>query len=215
MHSIVVSDLACRSGRLCLAARGQREASRGGKTADGKHDFEAPPHCRVPAEGVKCLTVVDDFTKEAVDIVVDHGVSGLYVARAMKRAARFSDCSKAVRTDQGSEFTSRALDLWTYANGVTPKLIQAGKPTQNAYIESFNGKFRDACLYEHWFTTLAHARAVIAAWRQDYNEQRPQDNLPSDRARRLFADYKPEFTSKGREQVYADQRRAEPVNVLS
>ncbi|TGQ97708.1 integrase core domain-containing protein, partial [Mesorhizobium sp. M4B.F.Ca.ET.200.01.1.1] len=125
---------------------------------------------------VKCLTVVDDFTKEAVDIVVDHGVSGLYVARAMKRAARFSDCSKAVRTDQGSELTSRALDLWTYENGVTTKLIQAGKPTQNAYIESFNGKFRDACLYEHWFTTLAHARAVIAAWRQDYNEQRPQDN---------------------------------------
>ncbi|WP_147491561.1 integrase core domain-containing protein, partial [Burkholderia pseudomallei] len=67
------------------------------------------------------------------------------------------------------EFTSRALDQWAYANGVTLKLIQAGKPTQNAYIESFNGKFRDECLNEHWFTTLAHARAVIAAWRQDYN----------------------------------------------
>lgn len=71
-----------------------------------------------------------------------------------------------LRTDQGPEFTSRALDQWAYANGVTLKLIQAGKPTQNAYIESFNGKFRDECLNEHWFTTLAHARAVIAAWRQ-------------------------------------------------
>ncbi|KOT11396.1 integrase core domain protein [Burkholderia mallei] len=121
---------------------------------------------------VKCLTVVDDFTKEAVDIVVDHGISGLYVARALDRAACFRGYPKAVRTDQGPEFTSRALDQWAYANGVTLKLIRAGKPTQNAYIESFNGKFRDECLNEHWFTTLAHARAVIAAWRQDYNEQK-------------------------------------------
>ncbi len=82
-----------------------------------------------------------------------------------------------VRTDQGPEFTSRALDQWAYANGITLKLIQAGKPTQNAYIESFNGKFRDECLNEHWFTTLAHARAVIAAWRQGYNEQRPHSAL--------------------------------------
>ncbi len=94
---------------------------------------------------VKCLTVVDDFTTEAVDIVVDHGISGLYVARALDCAARFRGYPKAVRTDQGPEFTSRALDQWAYANGVTLKLIQAGKPTQNAYIESFNGKFRDEC----------------------------------------------------------------------
>lgn len=92
----------------------------------------------------------------------------MYVARALDRAARFRGYPKAVRTDQGPEFTSRALDQWAYASGVTMKLIQAGKPTQNAYIESFNDKFRDECLNEHWFTTLAHARAVIAAWRQDY-----------------------------------------------
>lgn len=126
---------------------------------------------------LKCLTIVDDFTKEAVDIVVDHGISGLYVARALDRAARFRGYPKAVRTDQGPEFTSRALDQWAYAKGVTLKLIQAGKPTQNAYIESFNGKFRDECLNEHWFTTLAHARVVIAAWRQDYNEARPHSAL--------------------------------------
>lgn len=130
---------------------------------------------------MKCLTVVDDLTKEAVDIVVDHGISGLYVARALVRAARFRGYPKAVRTDQGPEFTSRALDQWAYANGVTLKLIQASKPTQNAYIESFNGKFRDECLNEHGFTTLAHARAggraVIASWRQDYNEQRPHSAL--------------------------------------
>ncbi|CBM10051.1 putative transposase [Ralstonia solanacearum PSI07] len=119
-----------------------------------------------------CLTIVDDFTKEAVDIAVDHGISGLYVARALDHAARFRG-DKALRTDQGPEFTSRALEQWAYANGVSLKLIQAGKPTQNACIESFNGKFRDECLNEHGFTSLAHARAVIAAWRQDYNEARP------------------------------------------
>ncbi|GCB05583.1 transposase [Ralstonia sp. SET104] len=126
---------------------------------------------------LKCLTIVDDFTKESVDIVVDHGISGLYVARALDHAARFRGYPKALRTDQGPEFTSRALDQWAYANGVTLKLIQAGKPTQNAYIESFNGKFRDECLNEHWFTSLARARAVIAAWRQDYNEARPHSAL--------------------------------------
>jgi putative transposase len=115
--------------------------------------------------------------RRLVDIVVDHGIAGLYVARALDRAARFRGYPKALRTDQGPEFTSRALDQWAYANGVTLKLIQAGKPTQNAYIESFNGKFRDECLNEHWFTTLAHARAVIAAWRHDYNEIRPHSAL--------------------------------------
>ncbi|KNA33115.1 transposase, partial [Burkholderia pseudomallei] len=126
---------------------------------------------------VKCLTVVDDFTKEAVDIVVDHGISGLYVARALDRAARFRGYRKAVRTDQGPEFTSRALDQWAYANGFKLKAMAVFFFFFFAYIESFNGKFRDECLNEHWFTTLAHARAVIAAWRQDYNEQRPHSAL--------------------------------------
>jgi len=95
---------------------------------------------------LKCLTIVDDFTKEAIHIVVDHGISRLYVATALDGAARFRGYPKALRTDQGPEFTSRALDQWAYANGVTLKLVQPNKPTQNAYIESFNGKFRDECL---------------------------------------------------------------------
>jgi putative transposase len=92
---------------------------------------------------LKCLTIVDDFTKESVDNVVDHGISGLYVALALGRAARFRGNPKALRTDQGPEFTSGAIDQWAYANGVMLKFIQTSKPTQNAYIESFNGKFRD------------------------------------------------------------------------
>jgi len=126
---------------------------------------------------VKCLTIVDDFTKEAVDIVADHSIPGLYVTRVLDQAAQFRGLPKAIRTDQGPEFTGRALDQWAYRHGVQLKLIAAGKPTQNAFVESFNGRFRDECLNDHWFESLNAARAVIAAWRRDYNEQRPHSAL--------------------------------------
>jgi putative transposase len=126
---------------------------------------------------LKCLTIVDDCTKEAVDIVADTSIPGQYVARVLDRVAQFRGYPKAIRTDQGPEFTCRALDQWAYRNGVQLKLIQPGKPTQNAYIESFNGRFRDECLNDHWFLTLEHARAIIATWRRDYNESRPHSSL--------------------------------------
>ena len=126
---------------------------------------------------IKILTIVDDCTMEAVDLVADFGISGHYVTRVLDQVARFRGYPKAFRTDQGPEFTGRALDQWAYEHNVQLKLIQLGKPTQNAYIESFNGKFRDECLNEHWFHSLAHARTIIKAWRQDYNEQRPHSML--------------------------------------
>jgi putative transposase len=126
---------------------------------------------------LKCLNIVDDCTKESVDIVLDHSISGQYVTRVLDQAARFRGLPVAIRTDQGPEFTSKALDQWAYRNGVELKLIQPGKPTQNAYIESFNGKFRDECLNEHWFTSLTEARVLVAAWRRDYNECRPHSAL--------------------------------------
>jgi len=126
---------------------------------------------------VKCLTIVDDFTKEAVDIVVDHGISGQYVTRVLDAAARFREVPRTIRTDQGPEFTGKAIGDWAYQRGIELRLIEAGKPTQNAYVESFNGKFRDECLNEHWFRTLAEARAAVAAWRADYNQGRPHSAL--------------------------------------
>ena len=126
---------------------------------------------------IKCLTVVDDFTRECLDIAVDYGISGGYVARVLEAIGKFRGLPRAIRTDQGPEFTSRALDRWAYGCGVALKLIAAGKPTQNAYIESFNGKFRDECLNDHFFHNLAHARAVIGDWRRDYNEARPHSSL--------------------------------------
>ncbi|MCS4503667.1 IS3 family transposase [Arhodomonas aquaeolei] len=126
---------------------------------------------------LKMLAIVDDFTKESIDIVVDRSICGLYVSRVLEQAVRFRGAPTAIRTDQGPEFTGKALDQWAYERGIRLKLIQPGKPTQNAFIESFNGRFRDECLNEHWFTDLGHARAVVAAWRRDYNEQRPHSAL--------------------------------------
>jgi putative transposase len=126
---------------------------------------------------LKCLTVADDFTHECVDITVDHGISGAYVVRALGQAARFRGYPRAVRTDHGPEFTSRAFIAWTQQHGIAHLLIEPGRPMQNGYIESFNGKFRDECLNEHWFTHLLHARTVIETWRREYNEERPKKAL--------------------------------------
>jgi putative transposase len=126
---------------------------------------------------IKCLTVVDDCTKEAIEILVAKRINGQGVADALEAVCRFRGYPATIRTDQGPEFTGRSLDQWAHANGITLQLTQPGKPTQNAYIESFNGKFRDECLNEQWFTTMAHAKAVIAAWRRDYNEVRPHSAI--------------------------------------
>jgi putative transposase len=82
-----------------------------------------------------------------------------------------------IRSDNGKEFTGKATLTWAHRNGVALRLIEPGKPNQNAYVESFNGRLRDECLNEHWFTSLAHAEAVIEAWRREYNEERPKKSL--------------------------------------
>jgi putative transposase len=126
---------------------------------------------------IKFLTVADDFSHECVDISVDWGISGLYVTRLLERAATFRGYPLAVRTDNGPEFTSRAFMAWTHSHGIQHILIEPGKPMQNGYIESFNGKFRDECLNEQWFETLGQARTTVAACRQDYNEVRPHSSI--------------------------------------
>ncbi|TKR53235.1 transposase, partial [Allopusillimonas ginsengisoli] len=84
---------------------------------------------------------------------------------------------RRLRVDHGPEFTGLAMDTWAQQRGVTLAFTQPGKPTQNAYIESFNGKFRDECLNDNWFTSLCEARVLIESWRQDYNQTRPHSSL--------------------------------------
>ncbi|MFZ3176188.1 MAG: IS3 family transposase [Thiobacillus sp.] len=143
------------------------------------------------AEGrvIKCLTVVDDATHEAVAIVPERAIGGQPLTRILDHLAIHRGLPQAIRTDNGKEFCGRAMLGWAHDRGVKLYLIEPGKPNQNAYIESFNGRLRDECLNEHWFTSLSHARVVIEAWRREYNEERPKKALggltPSAYARQL------------------------------
>ena len=122
---------------------------------------------------IKCLTCVDDFTKECLTVTVAFGVSGVEVTRILDSIALFRGSPATIRTDQGPEFNRLALDEWALEHDVELRLIQPGKPIQNGFIESFNGRFRDKCLNEHWFSDISHARKTISEWRLDYNECRP------------------------------------------
>lgn len=126
---------------------------------------------------IKCLTIVDDATHESVDIVPERAIGGHTVIRVLDRLAMTRGLPNIIRTDNGKEFCGHAMLTWAHAHNVTLRLIEPGKPNQNAYIESFNGRLRDECLNEHWFLNLAHAQTVIEAWRCDYNEQRPKKAL--------------------------------------
>jgi putative transposase len=114
---------------------------------------------------------------EAVAIVPERAISGHGLTRILDRVALHRGLPQAIRTDNGKEFCARAMLTWAHGRGVKLFLIEPGKPNQNAYIESFNGRFRDECLNEHWFTSMAHAKVVIEAWRREYNEERPKKSL--------------------------------------
>jgi putative transposase len=126
---------------------------------------------------LKCFTCVDDFIKEYLTVTVAFGISGVQVTRILDSIALFRGYPATIRTDQGPEFTCRAPDQWAFEHCVELWLIQPGKPTQNGFIESFNGRFRDECRNEHWFSDICHARKTISEWRQDYNECRPHSTL--------------------------------------
>ena len=125
----------------------------------------------------RCLNIVDDFTRECLAIVVDTSLPGERVAETLDRLAFSGRRPKAIVIDNGPELTGRALDEWAFKNQVKLEFIRPGKPTENAFIESFNGKFRDECLNENWFTGLQHAQEIIEEWRQNYNSKRPHSSL--------------------------------------
>ena len=126
---------------------------------------------------IKCLTVVDDATHEAVAIEVERAISGYRLTRVLDRLALSRGLPKVIRTDNGKEFCGKAMVTWAHERGVQLRLIEPGKPNQNAYVESLNGRLRDECLNEHWFTSLLQARSVIETWRREYNEERPKKAL--------------------------------------
>lgn len=133
--------------------------------------------CVSSGKVIRMLTIVDDCTRECPVIEVDTSLGGLRVRRVLDRIASERGLPGAIVLDNGPEFRGRALAAWSEERGVRLEFIQPGKPTQNAYIESFNGRLRDECLNANWFTSLSDARQKVETWRLDYNQQRPHSSL--------------------------------------
>ena len=127
---------------------------------------------------IRALTVVDNFSRECLAIHVGHSIVGAQVVEVMCALKRFTKRQpERIQVDNGSEFISKALDRWAYEHNVVLDFSRPGKPTDNAFIESFNGSFRDECLNVHWFLSLDDARKKIELWRRDYNDFRPHSSL--------------------------------------
>ena len=126
---------------------------------------------------IRVLTVVDTFSRFSLVVDPRFSYRGEDVVATLDRACRSMGYPKTIRVDQGSEFISRDLDLWAYQRGVELDFSRPGKPTDNAFIESFNGKFRSECLNAHWFLTLDDARSKMEEWRKDYNTVRPHSAI--------------------------------------
>ena len=125
----------------------------------------------------RVLTVIDEWTREALACEVDTSITGQRVVRVLNRIAMERGFPQEILTDNGPEFAGRAVSLWTYSHQITHHFIQPGKPSQNGHSESFNGKLRDECLNEHWFRSVPEARQKIEAWRWQYNNLRPHSSL--------------------------------------
>ena len=138
---------------------------------DFQHDVTAK------AQRFRTLNIVDDFSRECPVIEVDTSLTGERVCRVLDRLKASRGLPLEIVLDNGPEMISKALDEWAYRNKVHLKYIEPGKPNQNAFIESFNGRFRDECLNEHWFANLGEARRIIEAWRLDCNQDRPHSAL--------------------------------------
>lgn len=136
---------------------------------------------------IRILTVVDDFTRESVKITVDTSLSGRRVCEELEQVIESRGKPDRILSDNGTEFTSTAVLKWCQEKGLRWDYIQPGKPYQNGFIESFNGKLRDECLNEHVFTSMQEAKRLVEAWREEYNERRPHSSLggktPSEAAR--------------------------------
>ena len=136
----------------------------------------------------RILTVVDQFTRECVCLEADRAMTGMTVAQALERAkVERGKLPASITVDNGTEFCSRALEAWVMAHGVQLCFIRPGRPVENGFIESFNGRLRDECLNVEWFVSLADARQKLAKFREHYNHERPHSSL-ADRTPAAFAE---------------------------
>jgi len=131
----------------------------------------------IGARTLKALTIVDHYSKESPAIEIDRSIPGWRVVQVLQRLAEEHPLPREIVVDNGPEFRSLALDQWAHERGVRLRFIAPGKPVQNAFIESFNGRLRDECLNQHWFRSIEEAKREVSAWRVDYNTNRPHSSL--------------------------------------
>ncbi len=125
----------------------------------------------------RCLTVLDLYTRECLAIRVDTSISGKAVIDTLQRQLELRGIPRTIVLDNGPEFTSNLFQSWAAGKAIHLAYIRPGKPMDNAFIESFQGKCRDECLNQHWFTSLPEARQIIEQWREEYNHERPHSSL--------------------------------------
>ncbi len=136
--------------------------------------------------GFRILTVLDHYTRECVLLLADQSLTGENVATGLDAVLRHRRAPYVITVDNGSEFTSRAMEAWAYQRGIALDFIRPGKPVENSFIESFNGRLRDECLNVEIFFTLEDVRTKLAHWQKDYNQERPHSSL-HDQAPAAFA----------------------------
>lgn len=164
-----------RRKRKAALWRGEKPEASGHRNDRWSMDFMSDQ--LADGRRIRTLNIVDDHTRECLAIEVGSSLSGHRVCRVLDRLVAERGRPERLITDNGPEFTSKALDRWAYEHCVELQFIQPGKPVQNAFVESFNGTMRNECLNEHWFLDLEDAKDLIEAWRIDYNTERPHSSL--------------------------------------
>ena len=147
---------------------------------------------------LKCLTMIDEFTKESLYIDVAGPIRSKRLIQVLEKLIKERGCPMVLRSDHGPEFVSIALLQWAADKGLRNLLIEPGKPWQNGTNESFNGKFRDECLAMNWFYSRAHAKVIIESWRKHYNAVRPHSSLEYQTPLEFVSQWKSESTTGAR-----------------
>jgi putative transposase len=170
-------QLQVRRRRRKHTAKGRTQPLEAPRGPNERWSMDFMQDCLADGRRIRFLNVVDDYTRECLRIEADTSLGGVRVVRVLDQLVAQRGRPRRMLTDNGPEFTGQAMDRWAYANGVDLDFIDPGKPQQNAYIESFNGKFRDECLNEHWFANLWEARRITTDYEQEYNTDRPHSSL--------------------------------------
>ena len=169
--------LALRRKRRRKGIAGNRVITPSPERPNQKWSMDYVTDSIVTGRRFRALAIVDDYSRECPAIEVDTSLGGARVVGVLERLSEIRGLPRVITLDNGPEFSGKAMDEWAYRKGVKLNFIRPGKPVENAFAESFNGRLRDECLNEHWFISLDHARKEIEEWRVDYNQERPHSSL--------------------------------------